>query len=122
MLTASVIEKVRSALSEMKRGAPGGEAAWKSAATTLLKYLGNVAATPDEERFRRINTTNAAFVSRIAAVPGALEVLRLVGFQVCGARWAQGRQHWGGRTGVIGCTWSILRWGSHLEQSLIQYI
>lgn len=39
-------------------------------------------AKPDEDKFRRINLGNAAFQSRVAAVPGAVEFLEMCGFKV----------------------------------------
>ena len=49
-----VIDKVRRILVSMKKAAPEGEALdrFKTALGTLLKYLGNIAANPDEEKFR----------------------------------------------------------------------
>ena len=50
----TVIDKVRKALVSMKKAAPEEEALerYKTALGTLLKYLGNIAAHPDEEKFR----------------------------------------------------------------------
>ncbi|KAF8072947.1 ubxn1 [Scenedesmus sp. PABB004] len=74
----SVLEKLRPALVAMKKA--GGDEGFKAAAGTLLKYLGNVARAPDEAKFRTINTANAAFAARVAAVPGAVDFLKVVGF------------------------------------------
>lgn len=65
----------------MKKAAPSDDA-FRTACSTLLKYIGNVARAPDEDKFRSINPGNAAFAGRVAAVPGALELLKLVGFEV----------------------------------------
>ncbi len=43
---------------------------------------GNVARAPEEDRFRRIPLGGAAFQSRVAVVPGAVEFLEACGFQV----------------------------------------
>lgn len=60
----------------------GGDEAYKTAASTLLKYLGNVVRAPDEDKFRNINLGNAAFQSRVRGVPGAVDFLKVVGFEV----------------------------------------
>ena len=36
---------------------------------------------PQEEKFRRIRLSNAAFQNRVGSVPGALDFLKLLGFQ-----------------------------------------
>lgn len=48
--------------------------------TPAKQKTGNVAANPDEEKFRRINLGNAAFQARVAVVPGAVEFLEACGF------------------------------------------
>lgn len=50
LLRAAVIEKLRGQLVSMKKA--GGEEPFKTAAGTMLKYIGNVARAPDEEKFR----------------------------------------------------------------------
>ncbi|WIA09100.1 hypothetical protein OEZ85_008512 [Tetradesmus obliquus] len=75
----SVIEKLRGQLVSMKKA--GGEEPFKTAAGTMLKYIGNVARAPDEEKFRSINLGNAAFQARVASVPGSVDFLKLVGFE-----------------------------------------
>ncbi|KAI8462523.1 MAG: hypothetical protein J3K34DRAFT_182318 [Monoraphidium minutum] len=77
----SLLEKLRPQLVSMKKDAPGGEEQFKAAAAILLKYIGNVARDPEEAKFRRINTGNAAFQSKVAVVPGAVEFLEMVGFK-----------------------------------------
>jgi hypothetical protein len=51
-----------------------------AAVLTLAKYLLNVLLFPGEEKFRRINTENKAFVARVAAAKGSAEFLQSVGF------------------------------------------
>lgn len=46
------------------------------------RYLGNIAANPGEDKFRSIKLTNAAFQSRVAAVPGTVDFLTTCGFEV----------------------------------------
>ncbi len=82
MLLHAVLDKLRTQLVTLKKGAPS-EDAFKTAATTLGKYIANVLRSPDEDKFRRINTGNAAFQARVgAAGAGGVEVLETVGFQV----------------------------------------
>jgi hypothetical protein len=75
-------KKMRGVLEDMKKAAPGGEEQFKTAVTTLLKYIANITTKPAEERFRSINTSNPAFQARVAAVPGGTDFLQLCGFQV----------------------------------------
>ena len=42
---------------------------------TLLVYLGNVSRAPDEEKFRSIKMSNAAFQKRVAAVGGEIYLI-----------------------------------------------
>ena len=48
---------------------------------TLLLYLGNVAKAPEEEKFRVIKLTNAAFQKRVDAVVGGRAFLETFGFE-----------------------------------------
>ena len=97
-----VIEKMRGMLVSMKKSAPGGDEQFKTAVNTLLKYIGNIARAPEEEKFRSIKSSNAAFQQRVAAVPGSLDFLHLCGFEV---RWREGCcrgngvNGWGGAEG-----------------------
>lgn len=77
---STAIQQCRTHLVTMKK--QGGDEAFKTAANTLLKYIGNVARSPDEDKYRNINTGNAAFQSRVAAVPGSIDFLKVIGFQV----------------------------------------
>lgn len=78
----TVIDKLRGILVSMKKDSPGGDAQFKTACSTLLKYLGNIAANPQEPKFRSIKLSNAAFQQRVAAVPGSLDFLQLCGFKM----------------------------------------
>lgn len=77
----AVIEKLRGQLVSMKKSSSGDEA-FKTCVSTMIKYIGNVARSPDEDKFRSINMGNAAFQSRVASVPGAVDFFKLLGFQV----------------------------------------
>eukprot|EP00803_Ostreobium_quekettii_P006484 evm.model.scf_157.3 EVM.evm.TU.scf_157.3 scf_157:58146-63341(+) len=73
------LSDLRARLVAMKHDAPS-EPAFKTACATLLKYLGNIARAPEEDKYRRIRLANAAFRERVAAVPGAVEFLEGCGF------------------------------------------
>lgn len=77
----AVIEKLRGQLVSMKKSCSGDEA-FKTCVSTMIKYIGNVARSPDEDKFRSINMGNAAFQSRVASVSGAVDFFKLLGFQV----------------------------------------
>jgi len=44
-------------------------------------YLDNIAKSPGEEKFRKINSTNAKFCEKVKDVAGGVPMLNLVGFQ-----------------------------------------
>eukprot|EP00755_Sulcionema_specki_P025102 Sspe_Gene.82552::Locus_54105_Transcript_1_1_Confidence_1.000_Length_1568::g.82552::m.82552 len=48
---------------------------------TLLQYLSNIAENPFDLKYRSIRLSNKALASRVAPVPGGLEVLLLAGFR-----------------------------------------
>ncbi|GAX81762.1 hypothetical protein CEUSTIGMA_g9190.t1 [Chlamydomonas eustigma] len=80
----SVIDKVRKTLVDMKKASSASSAEeerFKTAVSTMLKYVGNVASQPDEEKFRNIKLSNAAFQQRVASLEGSLVVLEQAGFQ-----------------------------------------
>ncbi|KAJ9518564.1 hypothetical protein QJQ45_018525 [Haematococcus lacustris] len=79
-----MLDKLRSCLVDMKKQHSSQEEVWKTAGTTLLRYLTNIANQPDEEKFRSIRTTNAAFQQRVAAAHGSMQFLEHCGFTVEG--------------------------------------
>ena len=48
---------------------------------TLTKMLANVLGNPSEPKYRKINKTNANFVSKVYGCKGAPELLQLAGFK-----------------------------------------
>lgn len=56
------------------------EASFQTACETLLKYIGNVAKQPNNEKFRQIKLTNSVFLQKVASVDGAVEFLEDCGF------------------------------------------
>ncbi|XP_046388902.1 UBX domain-containing protein 6 [Ischnura elegans] len=50
---------------------------------TICKYLENIVAHPDEEKYRKIRCSNRVYRDRVAPVQGSDILLRAAGFQVC---------------------------------------
>jgi hypothetical protein len=98
-LPLPVIEKMRGVLVSMKKSAPGGDEQFKAAVNTLMKYIGNIARAPEEEKFRSIKSSNAAFQQRVAVVPGSIDFLHLCGFEV------RIRDFWAGFVHADGKLW-----------------
>jgi len=57
-----------------------GDPVAKVAAETMALYINNVLKNPDEPKYRKVKLSNAAFQSRVAAVPGTLDYLAHAGF------------------------------------------
>ena len=59
-LPPSVIDQVRKTLLAMKKASGEGAGAerFKVAAQTMLKYIGNIAASPEEEKYRCVYVYN----------------------------------------------------------------
>lgn len=74
------LAELRQRLVEMKQHTTD-DGTFKTACSTLLKYMGNVARNPDEEKYRRIRLGNAVFQQRVASVNGGVEFLELCGFK-----------------------------------------
>ncbi|KAH7729323.1 UBX domain-containing protein 1 [Aphelenchoides avenae] len=55
-------------------------AKYEAAVDTMKKYLQNIVDNPEEPKFRRIRLSNKVFSEKVAAVKGAVEFLRAVGF------------------------------------------
>ncbi|TYH11161.1 hypothetical protein ES288_A07G235900v1 [Gossypium darwinii] len=53
----------------------------KKAFQTLLIYVGNVARSPDEEKFRKIRLSNPKFQERVGSLKGGIKFLELCGFE-----------------------------------------
>jgi len=70
-------ERLRTCLVQVKKEHGEGSAVCFQ---TLLKYAGNIAGAPAEEKYRRIKKANAAFSQRVAAFGGDA-FLRALGFE-----------------------------------------
>lgn len=55
--------------------------------STLLKVISNVIAHPMEEKYRRLNRTNAAFAKKVGTVAGGPSCMMALGFQLAGDDW-----------------------------------
>mmetsp|Transcript_18203 Transcript_18203/g.52713 ORF Transcript_18203/g.52713 Transcript_18203/m.52713 type:complete len:273 (+) Transcript_18203:36-854(+) len=53
---------------------------YEACVATITKLLGNVLASPDEPKFRKIRTSNATFAAKVYSCKGAPELLALAGF------------------------------------------
>ncbi|KAH7279838.1 hypothetical protein KP509_37G039500 [Ceratopteris richardii] len=76
--TERVCQRLQGAIAKLKAEASTSDAA--ATVQSLHKILGNIMEYPDEEKFKRLRKTNAAFQKRIARFEGAIEVLKAVGF------------------------------------------
>ena len=71
----SKLENLRKHLVEIKKAFAEDTDAVTTCFNTLLVYLGNVSRAPDEEKFRSIKMSNAAFQKRVAAVGGEIYLI-----------------------------------------------
>ena len=78
----AVIEKLRQKLVQLKKAHPDNSAGVTTCFQTMQKYLANVYRDPEQDKFRSIRLSNAAFQQRVASFNGSLEVLELCGFKV----------------------------------------
>ena len=53
---------------------------YETAVSTLTKIVGNIAANPMEEKYRRVKVANAAFQRRLGSLSGGEACMRAVGF------------------------------------------
>ena len=70
-------ERMRVLLVEMKKAHSNEDEALKTAWTTLLKFVTNVAMNPTEEKYRKIRLTNPAVQERVVAFTGAVDFLEV---------------------------------------------
>ncbi|CAE7881493.1 unnamed protein product [Symbiodinium microadriaticum] len=59
----------------------------RSCLKALKVYVGNLASSPQEMKFQRINKDNRAFCSRVSSLQGAVEILQACGFRDQGDCW-----------------------------------
>ncbi|KAK7247095.1 hypothetical protein RIF29_41972 [Crotalaria pallida] len=78
---ATKAEQMRECLRSLKQNHKEDDARVKRAFQTLLTYVGNVARSPDEEKFRKIRLTNQSFQDRVGGLKGGIEFLEICGFE-----------------------------------------
>ncbi|XP_009627183.1 uncharacterized protein LOC107786172 [Nicotiana tabacum] len=78
---ATKAERMRECLRTLKQTHKDDEAKVKTAFNTLLTYAKNVATNPNEEKYRKIRLSNAAFQDRIGKLQGGIEFLEHCGFE-----------------------------------------
>lgn len=78
---ATKAEQMRECLRNLKQCHKDDEARVKKAFQTLLTYIGNVARSPDEEKFRKIRLSNSSFQERVGSLKGGLQFLEICGFE-----------------------------------------
>ncbi|KAK9791864.1 hypothetical protein WJX73_008748 [Symbiochloris irregularis] len=79
---ATIAEQLRKHLVNMKKAHAGEDERIKTCWATLMKYCGNIAQNPAEEKFRRIRLSNAAFQTRVGSVTGGIDFLKTLGFDL----------------------------------------
>lgn len=77
---ATKTEQMRNCLRSLKQSHKEDDAKVKRAFQTLLTYIGNVAKSPDEEKFRKIRLSNPSFQERVGSLNGGVQFLELCGF------------------------------------------
>ncbi|KAI5082348.1 hypothetical protein GOP47_0002091 [Adiantum capillus-veneris] len=78
---ASKAEQMRECLRGLKQNHKDEDARVKKAFQTLLTYVGNIARSPDEEKFRKIRISNPTFQERVGSLKGGIQFLEICGFQ-----------------------------------------
>ncbi|KAB2022678.1 hypothetical protein ES319_D07G228200v1 [Gossypium barbadense] len=74
-------DHMRECLRSLKLAYKDDNAKVKKAFQTLLIYVGNVARSPDEEKFRKIRLSNPKFQERVGSLKGGIKFLELCGFE-----------------------------------------
>ncbi|TYI20384.1 hypothetical protein ES332_A07G233900v1 [Gossypium tomentosum] len=79
--SVSKADHMRECLRSLKLAYKDDNAKVKKAFQTLLIYVGNVARSPDEEKFRKIRLSNPKFQERVGSLKGGIKFLELCGFE-----------------------------------------
>lgn len=78
---ATKAEQMRECLRSLKQSHKDDEARVKKAFQTLLTYVGNVARSPEEEKYRKIRVSNPSFQERVGSLKGGIQFLEICGFE-----------------------------------------
>ncbi|KAM3327136.1 UBX domain-containing protein 6 [Capsicum chacoense] len=73
--------QMKECLETIKQNHKDDEAKVKAACSVLRRFVENVRRYPDEEKFRKIRISNAAFQEKIGSLLGGIEFLELCGFE-----------------------------------------
>eukprot|EP00246_Nothoceros_aenigmaticus_P002338 TRINITY_DN13188_c0_g1_i1.p1 TRINITY_DN13188_c0_g1~~TRINITY_DN13188_c0_g1_i1.p1 ORF type:complete len:412 (-),score=103.16 TRINITY_DN13188_c0_g1_i1:264-1499(-) len=76
---ATKADQMRNCLRSLKQSHKGDDAKAKTAFQTLLTLVGNVARSPDEEKYRKIRLSNPTFQERVGS--HGVEFLQICGFE-----------------------------------------
>ena len=57
------------------------------AVTLLIKICNNIITNPNEEKYRKVNNTNAIFTKKIGTIDGGLQCMEGIGFRLIGSEW-----------------------------------
>ena len=71
-------ERLMAALLSLK--SQNDPASFLAAARTLVTFISNVAAHPDEPKYRRVKGGNQRYRTQLGAKPGGAECMRALGF------------------------------------------
>lgn len=63
------------------------ESAVLACVTTLFKVISNIIAFPQDDKYRRLNRTNAAFAKKVGSLNGGSSCMIALGFQLVGDDW-----------------------------------
>jgi len=91
------------------------EGAVKDAVGVLAKIAGNIVAHPMEDKYRRLNRTNAAFSKKVGAVPGGASCMAALGFHLEGDEWVlvPSAEAW---ENLVACKNKLERFATKLSQ------
>ncbi|KAJ3681236.1 hypothetical protein LUZ60_015725 [Juncus effusus] len=78
---SQIPEEMRECLRSLKQNHKDENAKVKRAFQTLLKIVGNVAKTPNEDKYRRIRLSNPTFKEKVGNFKGGIEFLEICGFE-----------------------------------------
>ncbi|PHU21337.1 hypothetical protein BC332_06444 [Capsicum chinense] len=73
--------QMKECLETIKQNHKDDEAKVKAACSVLRRFVENVRRYPDEEKFRKIRISNAAFQEKVGSLLGGIEFLELCGFE-----------------------------------------
>ena len=77
-MNLSPTEKIEESIAKLKQYRVGNDGL--TALKTLNVYVKNLLGKPDEDKFRTINLTNAAFKKRVGALVGGISFLLALGY------------------------------------------